>query len=436
MTQQEEDMLRQQQQKLAGIPTAQQLQNDGGTGAAPSAQAPQTAAPVQTQGAAQQSGTRNLFAKPATTTTQPPQAQKPAVQPRAASNSAPGVPIDGQSETAGADYLSGLFTSMKREEDLRRASINKQRILALGDIGRHIANMVGTVNYANPMQFNNPVLEEQQRYLQEKAYRDKNNIYYMNYQQAKAAQDAKAKQWAADYAFKVEKDARDAAENKRKNDAAIAYQNANTEAAKMRAAKTEKEMGWVDKLNEDKLKNSESQRAARRAATAQGWSRVNIMKKNYEETVRHHKASEGGSGGSSAPYQYATPKGHVSSKKNFTAAQMDQVVRQYSHYLNKGDVARMMAEAGINTTDPSQVRRFQFAQLLLEHQDVADFVAQRFGWEATDDNVPSPIDPNLKPFSDEMGAGVGGQIYTPFAFGSSNISQEEKQKNSKVNLFE
>lgn len=136
-----------------------------------------------------------------------------------------GRPITNMDELAQAMN----YTSPQEEERLRKASVANQRIMAVADAIRHIGNIANTVNYAPSQQFNNPVQEEYARYQQGKALRDRANQAYLSYQQQKAAQDEKARQWAAqqaaaerDYQFKVEKDRRDAAETKRRNDAIIA----------------------------------------------------------------------------------------------------------------------------------------------------------------------------------------------------------------------
>lgn len=95
---------------------------------------------------------------------------------------------------AGADYLASLLTTPAREEELRKQSVQRQRIMAVGDALRHIGNLYFATQGAPSQKFNNPAEEERKRYLQEKALRDANNYKYMTYQQAKAAQDAKMRQ--------------------------------------------------------------------------------------------------------------------------------------------------------------------------------------------------------------------------------------------------
>jgi len=101
------------------------------------------------------------------------------------------------------------YTSPQEEERLRKASVANQRILAIGDALRHIGNIANTVNYAPSQQFTNPVVEEEQRYQKGKALRDAANLKYYTYQQAKAAQDQKARQWEQQMKYNMVKDARD-----------------------------------------------------------------------------------------------------------------------------------------------------------------------------------------------------------------------------------
>lgn len=110
--------------------------------------------------------------------------------------------IDPNSDTSGMEALAQMYTSPQEEERLRKASVANQRIMAVADALRHIGNIYNTVNYAPAQQLNSPVLEEQARYEKGKALRDKANLTYLNYQQAKAAQDAKARQWEAEQGYK------------------------------------------------------------------------------------------------------------------------------------------------------------------------------------------------------------------------------------------
>lgn len=120
------------------------------------------------------------------------QTQQPVVQ-------QPSPTIDPTDPASGMNAISQLYTTPEQEEKLRKASVTNQRIMAVADAMRHIGNIYHTVKYAPNQQFNSPVQEEQQRYEKGKAVRDAANLRYYSYQQAKAAQDAKQRQWEADF---------------------------------------------------------------------------------------------------------------------------------------------------------------------------------------------------------------------------------------------
>ena len=76
--------------------------------------------------------------------------------------------VDPNSDTAGADAISKLFTSPEEEERKRRASIANQRIAAVGDALRNIGNIYYATKGAPAQKFNNPVKEEEERYQKER----------------------------------------------------------------------------------------------------------------------------------------------------------------------------------------------------------------------------------------------------------------------------
>lgn len=133
----------------------------------------------------------------------------------------------GSNNAQGAlDYLGSLYTSPQREEELRKASVMNQRIMAVGDALRHIGNIYNTVQGAPAQQFNSPVQEEYARYQQGKALRDRANQLYYSYQQQKAAQDAQAARWEQQFKYNAAKDARDYALKKNESDARANYNEA------------------------------------------------------------------------------------------------------------------------------------------------------------------------------------------------------------------
>lgn len=276
----QEELLRQQQEKLAGIAQQQQIAQMRTPGQVQGETVSQFA--QGKQGANSQTARYNMFAKPA--------AAPVVQQTKPVTNTATPVKPSGtqqkkqytgggDSSTAGANYLSSLLTSPQQEEELRKASVARQRILALGDIGRNIANMVGAVNGATPMQFNNPVEDERKRYLQEKALRDQNNLRYMNYQQMKAAQDAKMRQ----FEYQMQKDARDFELKKKESDARANLNEARIQRQQSLAALDDARLkGQISKnqyqelmnkyypdIAESKIRETES-RIAKNARTGTG----------------------------------------------------------------------------------------------------------------------------------------------------------------------
>lgn len=92
----------------------------------------------------------------------------------------------------GMDQLAAGLTTPEQEEKLRRASLNRQRILAVGDALRNIGNIYNTVHYAPSQQFNSPVEMERKFYREDKAQRDAVNQRYMAYKAQRDALDQRA----------------------------------------------------------------------------------------------------------------------------------------------------------------------------------------------------------------------------------------------------
>ena len=251
----------------------------------------------------------------------------------------------GVNPTDGPDYLASLYTSPQQEEELRKSSVNKQRVMALADALRHIGNIYHTTRYSPSQQFSSPVLEERNRYLQEKAVRDANNYKFQTYQQAKAAQEAKIRQAERDFEYKVGKDARDYELNKQKADAYLKAQEAQRGYTEARTANETKRGEGIEADNrlksykaeiapqefELKKRNTESQIAARKDASARGWANYNLSVR------REQRMSKGGSYAGtdgkrdlySSPdgSSYSFPKGMINSKTINTI---------YGYMLRKG----------------------------------------------------------------------------------------------------
>ena len=255
------------------------------------------------------------------------------------------------------------YTSQEDEDKLRKASMTNRRILAVADALRHIGNIANTVGYAPVQQFNNPVLEEQARYEKGKALRDRANQQYLAYQQAKAKQDAEQRRW--EQQFGLQKENAEALNAYRKEQARIAEQKAANEK-EYRAA----DLARKTKADEDAAKHRNRMAGIAGMNAQTGRMRANAYIKYLQEK------GAGGKGGSQ--YDFATPNGTITMPKNFNQTQKDQVLAKFDKYIDRSEMQKQMMALGLNTQDPAQVRNFQFAKMLQEHQDVADYVSEKF----------------------------------------------------------
>lgn len=267
------------------------------------------------------------------------------------------------------------YTSPEDEDRMRKASLTNQRILAIGDAIRQIGNIYHTVNYAPSQQFNNPVEAERQRYLQGKALRDRANQTYINYMQQKAAQDAKQKQWEADYSLKVADAARKAgyteAQIKNMQDRLAnqkAYQDANIALGKRKADDAKA-------LGEARLKETTAYHNK-----MAGIAGMNAKTNRDKATAYINKLKSGGNA-SSMPLQ--TPNGSIYAPgKSVPQPQMNQLYKYAisNGYINQSDFQKKMAEAGFGKADPDYVRNQMVAEAMMEHGELADFARDNYGW--------------------------------------------------------
>lgn len=95
----------------------------------------------------------------------------------------------------GDDITQGVYdylTGGKAEEPYKKENESKKKLLALSDAIRHIGNLMTVTDGATPQKFNSPVVEQEARYQQERAYRDKERAAQAKAAQEKAKQDARA----------------------------------------------------------------------------------------------------------------------------------------------------------------------------------------------------------------------------------------------------
>ena len=108
-------------------------------------------------------------------------------------------------------WLRGLAPKLRpgiregeTEEDYdRRMTTNRERILALGDAMRHIGNIVNTGKGAPSQQFNDPISQEEGRYQQRKAERQRKDALDAENARKAAEMGLKEKAYEADRQYKL-----------------------------------------------------------------------------------------------------------------------------------------------------------------------------------------------------------------------------------------
>lgn len=300
-TKQEEELLRQQREKQAGIAQSSQQQiipggQEGETPqqfasgkfnlfkqSAPSGEAAVTAA---SGGAGAGGGNRDAAIASAVRHLR----QMPA--------------IDANDPASGMNALTSMLTTPGEEARLQRSSMANRRIMAVADALRHIGNIYNTVNYAPSQQFNNPVQDEQNRYERGKAVRDAANLRYYTYQQAKAAQDAKAKQWEATFNYNAAKDAANAA--------ALADYRDRIIRERGRIADQNYQLG-VRRADDAKAGREAALKETKRYHDITAGQRSQSLKMQRERTDAYVKKVNSGGGGSSRnnPIPLSTPRGMI-----------------------------------------------------------------------------------------------------------------------------
>lgn len=218
----------------------------------------------------------------------------------------PQKPIDPQSSTDGLQAILGNWTSPEEEEKYRKTSAAKQRILALGDAMRHLGNLYFTTRYSPSQSFSSPVEEEKRRYLGEKSLRDRANEKIISYQQAKQAQDMKAKELG----WKIHNDERN--------------YNLNREKAK--------------NADENAKANNKSLDDHRRRQDDIADKRVQYQKERDEntlaETKRHHRNVESAAARNVAANEART-RAYVEEKRNGGPNKSETTLYSRRGYLTK-----------------------------------------------------------------------------------------------------
>jgi len=318
----------------------------------------------------QQAVQQQQVTQPVTLPSQPQ--QTPVAKPQ------PTLPaIDPNSDTAGMDALSSMVTTPQEEERMRKASVANRRIMAVADALRHIGNIYNTVNYAPAQQFNNPVQEEQQRYEKGKALRDAANVKYYTYQQAKAAQDAKARQWQADFNLKV----------------------ANAAAQEQYRRDQLKEQGRFHDLNYQLgVRRADDAKAGREAALKEtrryhditAGQRSQSLKMQRERTDAYvKKVNSVGGGGSGSSFPLKTPYGRMLAPgKSIPQPQMNQAYADFENngWIPKNEWQKVMATLPLGSNEtPDYVRNRLVAEAMANNGMAADYMRDNFNFRYEND---------------------------------------------------
>lgn len=286
----------------------------------------------------------------------------------------PAKTVDPNSDTDGMNSILGNWTSKEDEEKYRKASVARQRIMAVADALRHIGNIYHTTKYAPSQKFNMPVEAERQRYQQEKALRDQANQRIISYQQAKAKLDADQKRWEADYGLKVADAARKAgateAQIKNMQDKLKEQQRMNdlTHGLNQDRLAWQKERG--DRQDKELARHH-------RVSEGQNAQRINLQKQKLE-----WQKSGGGNGSNVPPLD--TPNGKIQPSGRNYGNQLLQMwdYAKDNNLVSESDVQKALREAGFGNETPDNVKRQQVLSLLRTNKLLGDYAVNRLGWSS------------------------------------------------------
>lgn len=310
----------------------------------------------------------------------------------------------GQPITSADELAKAMgYTSPQEEEKMRKASVANQRIMAVADALRHIGNIANTVGYAPSQQFNSPVEMERQRYQQAKALRDRANQTYISYQQAKEQQEAKQRQWEAEYGIKAANAADLAAYRKRQGD--IAAGNAASQAAYREGNLARQKQRDADQKahNEAALK----QRAAYQNRMA-GIAGMNAQTNKRRADAYINKLKSSGGGGASGIAPLDTPRGQITPNGRSYG---NQLLQMFDYAKSRGlvqesDVSKRLRELGFGKDQSDNVKRQMVMDLLRTNSDLGDYASERLGWTYGNYNAADDLDLDLDGDEDEMDLGL------------------------------
>ena len=217
----------------------------------------------------------------------------------------PAKTVDPNSDTDGMNSILGNWTSKEDEEKYRKASVARQRIMAVADALRHIGNIYHTTKYAPSQKFNMPVEAERQRYQQEKALRDQANQRIMTYQMAKQKMEADQDRWNATFKYNAERDAAKLKAQQEAQEAGLAEKQRQFDANMLFNKEREKNANEIKKAQ---IKQSDTNN---RRSTGLGYANLAQRKKEFD-----YKVKNGGGNGRTNTITLRGKNGWYSKKMN------------------------------------------------------------------------------------------------------------------------
>ena len=219
------------------------------------------------------------------------------------------------------DYLNG--GAQKEEEPYKKKNESKKKLYALADAIRQIGNLAYVTKGATPQKFNNPVAEQEAKYQQEKALRDKDRAARADAAQKKAKMDADAAYKDALLAMK---------NNEFNRNVFNDYREAKENADKF-AWNKQKDQANLD-LRGRALDDA---REYHNKQLAQGERRLQLSaQRNAIEA-----AKGGSSGGKSASLtNLSSPSGHLNRKKDLNSIEKKQITQYLINngFINKANM--------------------------------------------------------------------------------------------------
>ena len=224
-------------------------------------------------------------------------------------------------------WLRGLAPKLRpgiregeTEEDYdRRMTTNRERLLALGDAMRHIGNIVNTGKGAPSQQFNDPISQEEGRYQQRKAERQRKDALDAENARKAAEMGLKEKAYEADRQYKLFLMGM-------KNDAA----GLNRDKFEYKKRKDDRDFEY--RQGKD-ARDFEEKKRHNLVSEGQGAQRIGISQ--YNATHKGSSKSGKSGSGSSAKYWFEDKNGKMHYQPNKTMWEQEYY-REYGKLPNEG----------------------------------------------------------------------------------------------------